>query len=919
MPHIEIEGVRQDVDGSKNLLQICLELGHDVPYFCWHPAMGSVGSCRQCAVKQYKNEEDQQGRIVMACMTQVSDGMRYSIFDPAAQLFRDQCIEALMVNHPHDCPVCEEGGECHLQDMTNLSQHKVRLYRGKKRTFRNQQLGPFINHEMNRCITCYRCVRFYRDYADGRDLQALASRNHVYFGRHESGTLESEFSGNLVEVCPTGVFTDKTYSKHYVRKWDLQSSASICVHCGHGCNISPGERSGTLRRIVNRYNSAVNGYFLCDRGRFGYEFVNSLQRVTTPLLMQAPVVTLKNEPTFIDKLASSLKQSSLIGIGSPRASLEANFALANWVGEKNFFAGITKAELQMLTCILDIYRTHPAATPDLNDIEQADAVLILGEDVSNTDPRLALALRKASKNIALSMAADIHIPAWDAIAIQNHAPFTRSPLYIFSPHATRLDAIAKKVYYNAPQNIARLGYAIANKISAAAPSVDNLNADECGIVEEIANALMQAKRPLIVAGTQAYSLSLLHAAANISRAVMSANPATHLKYVVPECNSLGLAMLVSDSSSPGSLEDAIDTVLATTTQSGKTVVILENDLYRRTEKHIVDAFFAKAAQIIVLDHLGNDTVKKADIVLPAATFAESHGTLISSEGRAQRFFSTFLPAASIQPSWKWIAQLDPGHNYAHFDAVTEACAKTHPELVAVVDAAPNAKFRMAGQKIARQPHRYSGRTALRAHINVSEPQQEADSDSALSYSMEGMQKGVPSSMMPSIWAPAWNSNEAINKFQTEMAGPLRGGDPGIRLFDSDQRNETPHWFDSMPEKWVPQDDEYLAYPLNFIFGSDELSNVAPGLIERTPSPYISLHIDDATHLNIEENDSVIVTCGDDHFEMYAKIQSTSAPGSVGLPVGLNAFKGINSRCFNPKSIIRVHKIAAHKNREGDQT
>ncbi len=139
--------------------------------------------------------------------------------------------------------------------------------------------GPFITHEMNRCIQCYRCVRFYRDYAGGRDLNAFASANHVFFGRHEDGTLESVFSGNLVEVCPTGVFTDKTLARHYIRKWDLQTAPSLCVHCSLGCNTIPGERNGFLRRIVNRFNSQVNGYFLCDRGRFGYEFVNNARRV----------------------------------------------------------------------------------------------------------------------------------------------------------------------------------------------------------------------------------------------------------------------------------------------------------------------------------------------------------------------------------------------------------------------------------------------------------------------------------------------------------------------------------------------------------------------------------------------------------------------------------------------------------------
>ena len=220
----------------------------------------------------------------MACMTPAADGTRISIDDPEAREFRGSVIEWLMVNHPHDCPVCDEGGECHLQDMTVMTGHDYREFRFRKRTHRNQYLGPFINHEMNRCIQCYRCVRFYREYAGGRDFDVFGAHDHVYFGRHDDGVLESEFSGNLVEVCPTGVFTDKTLKEHYTRKWDLQTAPSVCVHCGLGCNTIPGERYGMLRRIRNRYNGAVNGYFLCDRGRYGYEFVNSARRLRQPLL-----------------------------------------------------------------------------------------------------------------------------------------------------------------------------------------------------------------------------------------------------------------------------------------------------------------------------------------------------------------------------------------------------------------------------------------------------------------------------------------------------------------------------------------------------------------------------------------------------------------------------------------------------------
>src|SRR5574339_903335 len=346
MAKIFIDGKPYEVDSDDNMLHFALSLGFDLPYFCWHPAMGSVGACRQCAVKQFKDENDTRGRIVMACMTPAAEGTRISIHDPQAVEFRASVIEWLMLNHPHDCPVCDEGSECHLQDMTVMTGHVYRRDRFGKRTHQNQYLGPFVNHEMNRCIQCYRCVRFYRDYAGGRDFDVFAAHDHVYFGRHEDGVLENEFSGNLVEVCPTGVFTDKSLKQHYTRKWDLQTAPSICVHCGLGCNTIPGERYGALRRIRNRYNEHINGYFLCDRGRYGYEFVNMPQRIR--------MSHAKSEPPSVSmaairpRLEEILKpEIPLIGIGSPRASLEANFALRTFVGGDHFFPGIAANEARL--------------------------------------------------------------------------------------------------------------------------------------------------------------------------------------------------------------------------------------------------------------------------------------------------------------------------------------------------------------------------------------------------------------------------------------------------------------------------------------------------------------------------------------------------------------------------------------------
>ncbi|MFZ3204255.1 MAG: NADH-quinone oxidoreductase subunit NuoG, partial [Pseudomonas sp.] len=460
MATIHVDGKAFEVDGADNLLKACLSLGLDIPYFCWHPALGSVGACRQCAVKQFSDENDTRGRLVMSCMTPASDNSWISIDDEEARQFRASVVEWLMTNHPHDCPVCEEGGHCHLQDMTVMSGHNRRRYRFSKRTHQNQDLGPFIGHEMNRCIACYRCVRYYQDYAGGSDLGVFGSHENLYFGRVQDGVLESEFSGNLTEVCPTGVFTDKTHSARYNRKWDMQFAPSICHGCSLGCNISPGERYGEIRRIENRFNGAVNQYFLCDRGRFGYGHVNRADRPRQPMMMLSKMKM--GLDSALDQAAALLRPRKVIGIGSPRASLESNFALRELVGNDNYYCGIAAAELENLVLIRDLLLNGPLPVATLREVESHDAVFILGEDLTQTAARLALALRQTVKGKTTAMAAALNIAPWHNAAVQNVGQHALNPLFIASVAATRLDDIAAECVHAAPVDLARLGCAVAH-------------------------------------------------------------------------------------------------------------------------------------------------------------------------------------------------------------------------------------------------------------------------------------------------------------------------------------------------------------------------------------------------------------------------------------------------------------------------
>ena len=884
MAEIEIDGKSHEVKGGDNLLKTCLELGLDLPYFCWHPAMGSVGACRQCAVIQYQSAEDQQGRIVMACMTPVAEGMRISLQAPEATRFRGGIIELLMTNHPHDCPVCEEGGECHLQDMTEMSGATFRQYRGKKRTHRNQDLGPFINHEMNRCIACYRCVRYYQDYCGGDDLQVFASHHHVYFGRHQDGALENEFSGNLVEVCPTGVFTDKTFSSHYTRKWDLQSAPSICVHCALGCNTSPGERYGTLRRIVNRYHGEVNGYFLCDRGRFGYEFVNGPRRLRRAAVRsQPPLDGLGARNLFAKMLAKSRRT---LGIGSPRASLEANFALREAVGPENFFAGVSAAEYGQIALMLDIVRNKPVRLASLKDAEEADAVFVLGGDPTQSAPRLALSLRQALRSRAHALADSLKIPRWQDAAVRNAAQLERSPLFIASGAPTRLDDVATGTHRDTPENLARLAFAIARQIDSDAPKVDGLSASLTAQAEQIGAALAAAQRPLLVCDPGGRGEAGIKAVAQVAQALANrrGKPAD-VHFVLPECNTLGLGLLGGNP-----LEQVFAAVAA---GEADTVVVLENDLYRRASKESVDRFLADAPQVIVIDHLQHGTARGASLALPAASFAESEGTLVSSEGRAQRYFAAFQPAGDVRESWRWLedAREKPRR---HIDELTTACAEAVSELQGIMQTAPGAEFRLKGQKVPRQPHRYSGRTAMLANVRIHEPKQAVDTESALAFSMEGAQNGRPSALNPFVWAPGWNSNQAVGKFQEEIGGHLRGGDPGVRLLEPREPGSL-EWLVPPPAVQAAPTGKHTLVPFHHIFGSEELSMLSGPLAQRAPAPYLALNPEDADSLGLAAGASVGVDLSGETRHLPVMLMPGLARGLAGIPVGLPDLPWVDTR------------------------
>lgn len=977
MAVIHIDGTTVEVDSADNLLQACLSLGIDVPYFCYHPALGSVGSCRQCAVKQFQNKEDMEagrGRLVMSCMVAPGDDMYISVTDDEAKAFRKSMVELLMTNHPHDCPTCEEGGHCHLQDMTYMSGHSRRRYRFTKRTHHNQELGPFIAHEMNRCIACYRCVRFYKDYAGGEDLGVYGSNNRVYFGRDKDGQFESEFSGNLTEVCPTGVFTDKTHSERYNRKWDMQYAPSICHGCSAGCNISPGERYGELRRIENRYNGEVNRYFLCDRGRFGYGYVNRDDRPTQALERINDKHVKINIDYALDETIKRIKDKKVIGIGSPRASLETNFALKNLVGFDKFSTGLNHQQQALVNKCIEVLSTDGIYNPSMTDIESYDAVLVLGEDITQTSSRVALSVRQAAKNEGLKMAAALQTQPWLAEPVKRIAQDALSPVYVIDVVQTKLEDISKVSVVATPEDITKLGFKVADEIAnfaddfaeiadlqAAKQDVDtaistNASTETDGmqaLAKQIAYDLIQADKPLVISGSSLSSTALIEAAAQITQALtqkrsaikateqqqvdthnaqvrdeqaqiedkeLSAKPnkpetgvdtetqdnverAPAKKLELKEVNNkyqaqAGIYLTVTDANSMGVCMlggQSVEELLAT---DFDVVIVAENQLTDAIDASKLTQLLADKT-VIALDHQLLDWHKGVDIVLPAASFAEADGTLISAEGRAQRFFQVYdneyyHPMSSIKEGWRWLHAVHSSIegrdvDWTQLDDVINALIATHPKLAGIKNAAPDADYRMTGLKIARQPRRYSGRTAMRAPISVHEPMQPKDLDSGLTFSMEGYSgKETPSSMIPFANAAGWNSPQAWNKYQDKVGGHLKNGDPGVRMFDQLDRLTTRQYV--APEAMSVtttdmQQGQAKLVPIYNIYASSMMASRSPVVAEQLPVAAWRIGMDDAKDWNIANGDYLAIEIDKQQITLPVQIVGYLAEGCIGYPVG----------------------------------
>jgi len=619
MPKIIIDNREIEVAAGTKVIEAAEKLGIMIPRFCYHPALGSVGACRVCAVKFLQGPVK---GVKMSCMVAAQEGMVVSTTDKEAVDFRKYVIEWLMLHHPHDCPVCDEGGHCLLQDMTISGGHGIRRYLGKKRTYADQYLGPLLQHEMNRCIHCYRCARFYKEFSGYRDLGVMQSANRTYFGRFKEGVLESPFSGNLSDICPTGVYTDKP-SRFFGRRWDYERSPSLCINCSLGCHTVASCRYRKVVRQEARFSNSVNGYFICDRGRYGFFYADLAQRPRRARIDGAAVAADRALSVLGQRLQTVMNKAGAEAVtcaGSTRSGLETLAMLkrlcqAKGWGPPTYF--VDPAITRKVKCA--IAGLQPDLGVSLREIESADFIAVVGTDAINEAPMLALAMRQARQNDA-SVAVIDPRPVFLPFESE-HLPVKLDEINVC------LGALVKAAI---DPDALKKQETSGRKFYEAVPEIDQLPRSQKEKISFLAEKLRNSRRPIIVCGTETVRQQTPALAADAARLLQAAGKRAGLFFLMPGANAFAAGLLSDETAS-------FETLIADIEKGSiKGLILVEsNPFWEFPDRRRLEKALGHLELLVVMDYMNSETAQKAHIFLPTTTLYESGGIYANQEARIQ--------------------------------------------------------------------------------------------------------------------------------------------------------------------------------------------------------------------------------------------------------------------------------------------
>ncbi len=637
MLNIEIDGKPLEVEHGSTIIDAADAAGIAIPRFCYHKKLSVAANCRMCLVQVEKFNKP-----LPACATPVADGMKIYTRSKAAVEAQQSVMEFLLINHPLDCPICDQGGECDLQDIAVAYGASGSRYAEEKRVVFNKNIGPLISTDMTRCIQCTRCVRFLKEVGGMQELGLVGRGEHAEITAYVDKSVNSELSGNIIDLCPVGALTNKPF-RYSARSWELTRRPSIAPHDGLGSHIEVHVKDNKVMRVLPREKESINECWLSDRDRYSYEGLNSPDRLKVPMIKHNGQWQETDWKTALEFAAGQLKDittehgADALGVlVSPNSTMEEGYLikkLANSLG-----CGNVDYRLRQTDFRLDGKRVGtPWMGCNIQEIEELDRILLIGSNIRNEHPLLAQRFRKAVAN-----GAELCIVS----------PLDNNPL---------MD-VAHKVIVRPNDMVNVLGQILKamsglQKLSLCLPpSLNNLleeirvRPNTQAIAESLAgiseDVVLIAPKVGIFIGNMGLSdprftemYSMAEAIAGISGAKGGILPAA--------ANSTGMHLMGVMPSPTGMHARAMLEV----PRKAYLLLNIEPELDCQ-HAALAKAAMAKAECVVALTAYKSSALENADVLLPIAPFTETSGTFMSMEGRVQSFQAVTKPLGDCRPGWK---------------------------------------------------------------------------------------------------------------------------------------------------------------------------------------------------------------------------------------------------------------------------
>ncbi|MHB1198360.1 MAG: NADH-quinone oxidoreductase subunit NuoG [Polaromonas sp.] len=654
MIEIELDGQKVEVLEGSTVMHAAEKAGTYIPHFCYHKKLSIAANCRMCLVDIEKTPKP-----MPACATPVTQGMIVHTKTDKAIKAQKGVMEFLLINHPLDCPICDQGGECQLQDLAVGYGASGSRYEEEKRVVFHKDAGPLISmEEMTRCIHCTRCIRFGQEVAGVMELGMSHRGEHAEIEAFVGMTVDSELSGNMIDLCPVGALTSKPF-RYSARTWELSRRKSVSPHDSTGANLIVQVKNNKVMRVVPLENEDINECWIADRDRFSYEALNSEERLTGPMLKQGGEWKAVDWQTALEYVANGLQHitadhgAATVGaLVSPHSTLEELYlagALMRGIGSENIDYRLRNAEFESVSGARYLGTT-------IASLSHLQRVLVIGSNLRKDHPLFAQRIRQAVRRGCVVNALGAHETDW-AMPVLNT---------LQAPAAHWVQALAD------------IAAAVAAEKNVAAPAAGTATP----AAQAIARSLLGGERKAVLLGNAAAHHAQMSSLLSLANWIGEQTGAT-VGFLTEAANTVG-AQLAGALPGQGGLNSG--QMLA---GGLKAIFLLNNEPEFDSAAGVAAVQALAGCGMVVTLSPFKANMEFSDVLLPIAPFTETSGTFVNAEGRVQSFHAVVKPLGEARPAWKVLRVLANMLNLPGFAFESSQEVLTHMQL-APVDRLSNA-------------------------------------------------------------------------------------------------------------------------------------------------------------------------------------------------------------------------------------